>query len=365
MTAVVRIGAVARLELTRLFRTRATLSLLFMVPALQLLLFGYAIRPAGAPIRVALAAADGAGAQLLPRLRELPDVVVPDGPALPAGGAERAVRAGRALVGIEVPPQRGPLNPLAPIRPVRVVIDGTDPAAAALAERSVRSLYWQREAERAEAKGPGLAIETLYNPARRADWSFLPGLAGVVPMIAMVMLGALTLAREREQGTWEALLALPVSPGEALAGKLLPYAAIGTLQGAVVLALSAALFQLPIRGALWALALLLPLFAAAHLALGAVVAGRARTQLDALQGAVAFYLLSMLLSGFLYQFDTLPRWAQMVGALFPLTHFIRAARGATLTGASAATVLAEAVPIALFFVVAVVVAALAQPRRLS
>jgi ABC-2 type transport system permease protein len=184
-------------------------------------------------------------------------------------------------------------------------------------------------------------------------------------MIGMIMLGSLSLAREREGGTWEALLALPLRPVEALVGKLLPYAVIGTLQGILVLGIGIAAFDLPTRGNVVALIALLPLFTLAHLTLGYAIAARAATQLAALQGAVAFYLPAMLLSGFLYPFATLPRWAQVLGDVFPLTHFIRAARGALLRDDNAVVVLTHAWPIAAFLLVTGGAAWALQARRLD
>ena len=133
-----------------------------------------------------------------------------------------------------------------------------------------------------------------------------------------------------------------------LAGKIAPYVVIGTLQGIAVLALGILLFDLPATGSIAALVALMPLFAAAHLVLGHALAARATSQLSALQGAIAFYLPAMLLSGFLYPFATLPGWARAIGEIFPLTHFIRAARSATLRGGSTAEVLAHGLPIAAF-----------------
>ena len=193
----------------------------------------------------------------------------------------------------------------------------------------------------------------------------MPALAGVTVMISMIMLGSLRLAREREAGTWEALLAMPLSSTEILLGTLLPLAALGALQGGSVLAISVALFDLPVHGSMAALVLLLPLFAAAHLMLGYAISARAASQLAALQGAVAIYLPAMLLSGFLYPFETLPHWAQVIGNGFALTHFIAAAQDATLRGAGAADVLSHGIPILAFLAAAAAVAVLAQPRRLD
>jgi len=345
--------AVAKVELLRLIRSPASFTLLLLVPALQILLFGYAIRPTSAPVAVAIAG-PSAGQDDIVRLARGSnlDIAARD---LPAGGAATAVRSGRALVGIELPS--------GPFAPVRVIVDASDANLTSIAEAKLNAIYWQVLAERNDVAdiGPRLKIERLYNPGARADWSFLPALIGTTMMISMLMLGTLSMAREREIGTWETLAALPIRRSALLIGKSLPLALVGSLQGIVVLVLSAALFGLPIRGSLAALLALFPLFAAAHLVLGQALAARAKTQLAALQGSVAFYLPAMLLSGFLYPFAALPTWAQRLGEVFPLTHFILASREATLRGGDTATVLLHGIPIA-FFLAAALLAALAQYR---
>lgn len=359
--------AIARIELTRLLRSRIAFTMLLLVPAMQVLLFGHAIRPNAVALTVVVAASDPAIARdLVSELRRNPAIRLV-GPVERPGGAAAAVDAGRAQIGIEIPEQRSLANPFAPIRPIGVRVDASNAALTATAVPEIRAAYWRAVARRADVAdtGPGLSIERRFNAQGRPDWAFLPGLIGVTVMIGMIMLGTLSLAREREGGTWEALLILPVRPVEALIGKLLPYVVIGTFQGIAVLAIAVALFDLPARGSISALILLLPLFAAAHLLLGYAISARAATQLAALQGAVAFYLPALLLSGFLYPFETLPRWAQVIGQLFPLTHFIRAARAATLRGAAAPAVLIEGLPILAFLALAGLAALALQSRRLD
>ena len=366
MNALRRIGAVAKVEWLRLLRSRTTLTLLLLVPAMQVLLFGYAIRPTATTVSVAIAApsrdygksvADELGKELGLR------IVARD---LKPGQAEAMVRSGKVLIGLEIPESRGFGEVHFVQKPLRVVIDAANASLTAAAVPKIESAYWREIVRRAdvEGNGPGLKIERLYNPDSRADWTFLPSLVGVTVMISMIMLGSLSLAREREGGNWEALLVMPVSAIEVLLGKLLPYAALGTAQGFSVLAIGIALFDLPARGSLAALSLLLPLFVAAHLVLGYAISARAATQLAALQGAVAFYLPAMLLSGFLYPFETLPHWAQAIGNCIPLTHFISAAQNAMLRGGGAGAVLASGLPMLAFLAATTALALLAHARRL-
>ena len=347
----------------RLLRTRIALTLLLVVPLVQIVLFGTAIRP-DAAVAVAISAPTASDAETVTmELRKQRNIrIVALGKP---GTAEALVKRGGAVIGIEVPEARSFANPLAKGGPLRIVVDESNAALASAATARIEATYWRTLAERGDLAGPGLTTVRLYNPDSRADWSFLPGLIGVTVMIAMIMLGSLSLAREREGGTWEALLILPLGRSEVLLGKLLPYVAVGTVQGLAVMAVGVWLFDLPVRGNATALAALLPLFAAVHFVLGYAIAARARTQLAALQGTVAFYLPAMLLSGFLYPFATLPGWAQAIGNLFPLTHFIRAATGVLLRGEGWADVLMQALPIAVFMVTAAVIATLFQARSLD
>ncbi len=362
-----RIRAIARVETLRLARDRMTLSLIAVVPALQIALFGYAIDldPRGVPI--AIAGDSGARDEAVGRLVHATGYFAVVADRLPSGGAERMVAAGTALVGIELPPPDGEWAPgRAPTRP-RVVVDATDPAAVRPALAALERAYWQRRAAPLSLDDGAAAVEVdwLYNPERRTAWTIVPGLVGVIVMISMLMLGALSLVRERERGTWETLLATPVGALEALVGKLLPHLVIGAAQGTLVVALAHLLFDLPVTGGIGALLVALPLFAATHLILGFAISALAESQLQAMQGAVFFYLPSMLLSGFMFPFQGMPGWARAIGEALPLTHFVRAARGVLLKGDGAALVLAEMWPVAAFALLAATVALAAYRRRVD
>ena len=297
MTVLRAALAVARIEWLRLLRTRIAFTLLLFVPVLQVALFGTAIRPQGGVVTVAIA---GDSPALVARVAETVRMTAGvrlTGATYAPGGASAAVAEGRAQIAVELPAARALLSNFAPPPPIRVIVDATDPAFTAVATARLEAAFWRA---RAAADGPTMRIERLNNPDGRADWSFLPGLSGVIVMISTIMLGSLSLARERETGTWEVLQTLPVGTATIILGKLLPYLVVATIQGLTVLGTAIWLFDLPVRGNGVALALLLPLFAAAHLLLGFAIAARTRAQLAALQGAVAFYLPAMLLSGFLY-----------------------------------------------------------------
>src|SRR5262249_41832255 len=221
----------------------------------------------------------------------------------------------------------------------RIVVDATDPATVRPALAALEAAYWRHVAQTSPlVLAPSVDIEWLYNPEGRTAWAIVPGLAGVVVMISMLMLGALTLVRERERGSWEALLATPVDAVDALVGKLSPYLVIGTGQAIIVIAVARLLFGLPMSGDLATLLTAVPVYAAAHLILGFAFSALAESQLQAIQGAVFFYLPSMLLSGFMFPFQGMPVWARTIGEALPLTHFVRVTRGVLLKGEGAPAV---------------------------
>ncbi len=347
--------AIARVELLRLLRSRMTFTLLMLVPALQLVLFGYAIAPSSRLVTVAVAAPSlGEADNFVSQLSREPHVSIVAQSGHP-GTAEALALSGMALVGVELPVRRSADNPDVPVLPIRVTIDASDAPMAETAILRIEAIYWRQRAEAArDGERPALHIKKLHNPDLRDNWTFLPALSGVTMMIAMLLLGCLSIAREREGGTWETFLTLPIHPLAAVFGRLLPGTVIGTVQGISVILIGHWLFDLPLHGNVMALFfVMVPLFAAAHLALGQAISARAASQLAALQGAVALYLPAMLLSGFIYSLDAMPHWAQHLGALFPLTHFIRAARGVLLRGDGALAILASSWPVALALITAI------------
>jgi ABC-2 type transport system permease protein len=280
---VARILAVARIETLHLIHDRTTLSLILLVPAVQIVLFGYAVNldPRHIPIVIA-----GHHQSLEDQVERVIGgtgyfMILRDG--LRSGTAERMVSQGKALVGIELPAR----DDEPPWEGAKVIVDATDPAAVRPALAALENAYWRHAAQfYAIGPVPSVQVEWLYNPEGRTAWTIVPGLAGVIVMISTLMLGALTLVRERERGSWETLLATPVHAVDALVGKLSPYVIIGTLQAALVVWVARLLFDLPVRGDLWALVAALPLYSAAHLVLGFALSAIAENQLQAIQGAV-------------------------------------------------------------------------------
>jgi ABC-2 type transport system permease protein len=359
-----RMLAVAHVEVLHLVWDPTTVSLILLVPAIQIVLFGYAINLDPKQVPIAIAGDYDRKAEKVRATIERTGyfMIVADG--LRPGIAERMVVEGKVRVGIEIPAANSDSDILA--GQPRIVVDAVDPSAVRPALAALENAYWRQIAELyAIGPVPSPDVEWLYNPEGRTSWTIVPGLAGVVVMISMLMLGALTLVRERERGSWETLLATPVDAIDALVGKLAPYVVIGTVQAAVVFYLARLLFHLPLKGNILELLLALPLYGSAYLILGFAFSAVAESQLQAIQGAVFFYLPSMLLSGFMFPFEGMPKWARVIGEALPLTHFVRATRCVFFRGQSGSLVLSEMMPVAVFALIASTFALLAYRSRID
>jgi ABC-2 type transport system permease protein len=209
-----RMMAVARIETLRLVRDRVAISLIALVPAVQILLFGYAVNLDPKKVPIAIAGGDAFSVERAARIVGGTDYFMIVGEGLPSGAAERMVVNGRAQVGIELPSRPriyfeendiGADNVNEPgaehSSTPRVVVDATDPNAVRPALGALETAYW-RDAATAFSLGSGVSVRVdwLFNPDRRTSWTIVPGLVGVIVMISTLMLGALTLVRERERG---------------------------------------------------------------------------------------------------------------------------------------------------------------------
>lgn len=359
-----RIAALARVETLCLLHDRRSLALIVSVPAIQVALFGGAIEfnPTHVPVAIAGDATSGTARRLVDETHRFQ--VVAD--RLPPGQAEARLRSGGALVAIEVPPPPSEAEPDAPRRAARILADGANPQEAGPALAALEGHALRDRIASLDVTGQAPPDVTwLYNPDRSTSWTLMPALAGVIVMISTLLLGALTLVREREQGRWESLLASPATAPDLVAGKLLPYLAIAPVQASIVLAVAHWGFGVPLAGSVAALIAAVPLFALAHLLLGFAISAAAQTQVQAIQLAVFFYLPCMLLSGFMFPFAAMPGWAQAVGAALPLTHFVTAARDVLLKGAGAAEVAMAMLPVAGFALGAGILAVTLCARRLD
>lgn len=224
---------------------------------------------------------------------------------------------------------------------VLVEADATDPSAtsgavAALASLPAQALMHDLTGALAPSGQTKAAFEVVihrrYNPEAITAYNIVPGLLGIILSLTLVMMTALSVTREIERGTMESLLATPVEPLEVMAGKLAPYVLVGLVQTVIILVLAAVLFRVPMSGGWGGLLVGIGLFITGSLALGFLISTVARSQLQAMQMSVFYILPSILLSGFMFPFRGMPVWAQWIGEVIPVTHFLRVVRGALLKG---------------------------------
>jgi ABC-2 type transport system permease protein len=361
-----RLWAVVVKEFVQMRRDRLTFAMMIGIPLLQLVLFGFAINadPKHLPTGVVLADHGPQGRTLFQALRNssyYDFVRVIDTEA----EADQALARGEVLFVVTIP-ENFSRDLLRGDRPVLLVeADATDPAATSNAIGSLAPLLdaaLQNDLKgplRSLAGSPGpveLRVHARYNPEANTQYNIVPGLLGVVLTLTMILITGLAITRERERGTMENLLSMPTRPFEVLVGKIIPYIFVGYVQVGLILLAAHFLFHVPIAGSLGLLLAMIFLFIAANLAVGITFSTVAQNQLQAMQMTFFFFLPSLLLSGFAFPFRGMPTWAQYLGEVLPLTHFLRIVRGILLKGNALCDILPEVWPIAAFATVALAVA---------
>jgi ABC-2 type transport system permease protein len=364
--SLARLGAMVAKEFTQMRRDRLTFGMMLGIPLLQLVLFGFAINadPKHLPTAVLLSDHGPYGRTLLYAIQNSSYFdFVRQVETEEEGNAVLARGEVQFLVNI---PETFSRELVRGDRPaVLLEADATDPAATGNAIGALRALI--DSALSHDLKGPlaflaatdgpiDLRIHSRYNPEAITQYNIVPGLMGVVLTMTMVMITGLAITRERERGTMENLLSMPTQPLEVLTGKIVPYILVGYVQMGLILLAAHFLFRVPMLGSLPLLLLAAFLFIAANLAVGITFSTVAKNQLQAMQMTFFFFLPSILLSGFMFPFRGMPNWAQTLGEMLPLTHFLRVVRGILLKGNGFEDVLQELWPILAFAVVALLVA---------
>lgn len=353
-------------EFIQLQRDRLTFGMIVGIPVLQLLLFGFAINSDPRQLPTAVLSMDHS-----PYSRSIVAALQYSGyfaisaTARSTRDVDELLAHGRVQFAITIPEDfsRRLVRNEQPV--LLVEADATDPASTSNALATLGTLVdavVARDAAGVLQPRPAapprveVRVHRRYNPEGVTQYNIVPGLIGVILTMTMVLMTGLALTRERERGTYENLLATPALPIEVMTGKVVPYILIGLVQVSLVLAAARYVFDVPFQGSLALLYLVVLLFIAANLALGITFSSLARNQLQSMQMTFFFFLPSILLSGFMFPFRGMPGWAQAIGELLPLTHFLRIVRGILLKGNGWAEVMPETWPIALFLLVVSAVA---------
>lgn len=353
-----RLLAMIAKEFIQLRRDRLTFAMMLGIPLIQLVLFGYAINgdPKHLPTVIVAHEQTPFTRAIVQSLENSGyfQLVATD---LSDAEADRWLEEGDAQFAVVIPAgfakqlQRGERPQLL------VAADATDPSATANAIGALQQLsqqWLQHELTgtlsylNGKTQPYELVIQRRFNPEGLTQYNIVPGLMGVILTMTMIMMTALAVTREVERGTMENLLATPVRPLEVMLGKILPYVLIGFVQVGVILIAARLLFAVPFVGPASWLFLGILVFIAANLSVGITISSVARNQTQAMQMTFFFFLPSMLLSGFMFPFRGMPEWAQRIGELLPLTHFIRLIRGIMLKGNSVIEMWPHLWPLLLF-----------------
>lgn len=360
-----RFWAVVVKEFIQMRRDRLTFGMMVGIPLMQLILFGFAINmnPKHLPTAVLLADHSPFGRTLLWALRNSEYFTLVR-EARSEGEVTDLLTRGAVQFVVHIPEgfERRLLRGERPS--VLLQADATDPAATGYAVAALEALVgrvFDRDltGPLARLRGRAGPVEMRthrhYNPEIITQYNVVPGLLGVVLTMTLTIITALAITRERERGTMENLLSTPARPAEVMVGKIVPYILVGYVQVGLILVLARVVFQVPMLGSLGLLLAVILLFITANLAMGVTFSTIARNQLQAVQMAIFFFLPSILLSGFMFPFRGMPGWAQMLGEILPLTHFLRIARGILLKGNGLVEIAPELGALTLFVAVVLTV----------
>lgn len=352
-----RLRTLLRKEWVQVRRDPMTLRLIIALPIMQLFLFGFALNsnPKHLPTGLLLAEPSKYERTLITALQNTGyyDVRRLSSEA----EAERAIATGDLLFVINIPPNFDRMVDRGETPSVLVDTDATDPTAIGNATAALPAVInsLNRDLPPIRRAQPAVQpftfeIHARYNPEQLTVLNIVPGLMCMVLTMSTMFITTLSITRERERGTMENLMAMPVRPIEIMLAKIVPYIVIGYIQVALILLVSAFVFELPARGSLPLLMLALGVFIASNLALGLTFSTIATNQMQAQQLAQFTLLPSFMLSGFFFPFRGMPVWAQWIGEVFPVTHAMRIVRGMLLKGNGAIEIAPELWPMALFTV---------------
>ena len=370
-----RMLAIGIKELIQMRRDRMTFAMMLAIPVMQLILFGYAINTDPKKLPTAVIAEEQT-----PIVRTLLNALVNSGyydlqyTLTDPVDAESLLASGDISFVVTIPVgfSRKLIHGERP--QLLIEADASDPSASSNAIARVQTII--NQALRHDLKGPlqhlnaspdpvEVVIHARYNPEGRTQYNIVPGLLGVIITMTMVMITGMAMTREVERGTIENLLAMPAKPAEVMIGKITPYVGVGIFQTGIILLAARFLFEVPFAGSLSMLLACVGLFIVANLALGFTFSTIAKSQMQAMQMTFFFFLPSLLLSGFMFPFRGMPAWAQYIGEVLPLTHFLRIVRGVMLKNADFYSLRMELLAIVAFTVIVGVIAILRYKRTLD
>jgi ABC-2 type transport system permease protein len=381
MKSLIRIQAIVSKELIQLKRDKMTFAMIVMIPLIQLLMFGYAINTNIRHIPVGIVDySQTALSRVLKQTVSATKVVtfthayenVKAGETALSSGEVRAILvitkdvsqrlARHQTVGFATPAATDEETS----RPIaQWLVDGSDNIIAA-GIKSLRNMpLAELLSKPVNRTTPTFEVTLLYNPEQRTAVNIVPGLVGIILTMTMIMFTSAAIVRERERGNLELLITTPVRSMELMIGKIIPYMFIGGVQVSIILGLGHLLFNVPINGGLLQLAIATTFFITASLALGLLISTIARNQLQSMQMTLFVLLPSILLSGFMFPYEGMPKLARYIAEVLPATHFMRLIRGIVLREAEVISMTYDMYYLALFTVAGLIIAALRFKKNLD
>jgi len=368
-----RFAAIVIKEFIQMRRDRMTFAMMVGIPVIQLIIFGYAINTNPKFLPTAIVCADHSpfSRSIVSAMKtsEYFDIITE---------VDSEQKAADLLKRAEVQfvvtfPEDFSRELVKGQRPELLLqADAADPAAVSYAVASLGELV--NSALQKDFRGVlrkqtdslvDIRIHRCFNPEIRTQVNVVPGLLGIILTMTMVFITSLAVTREKERGTMETLLSTPVLPLEVMTGKIVPYIVVGYVQITLVLALAGSLFDISISGSIPLLYLIAFFFITANLAVGVTISTLAKNQLQAVQMSVFFFLPSILLSGFMFPFRGMPEWAQWVGNILPLTHFLIIVRGIVLRGAEFADFAGQFMAMVAFLITVIIIGLLRYRKTLD
>lgn len=337
-----RLLAMTKKEFVQMRRDPATLRLMLVVPVMQLMIFGFAIRTdvRHLPTVVFDQSRSQQSREFVQKLTATDNFVVKRA-ATSYTDALAAVDNGQARAAVIIPPDYARQLKRGHSAQVQVLVDASDPTASQAAigaaqlvgQRTNIALVAARTgADLARQLPVDVRVRPLYNPALRSAVFIVPGIIGMILSNILIIITAMSIVRERETGTLEQLIVTPLAKWEIMLGKIAPYVLVGYVQMTTVLLAGHLVFHVPVRGPLPALYAATFLFIVANLGLGLFISTLGRNQAQVTQTAFLFLLPNVLLSGFMFPREAMPPAARLVGNLLPLTYYLQLIRGIVLKG---------------------------------
>lgn len=367
-----RIIAVVKKEIIQMKRDRMTLALIFMMPLVQLLLFGYAIQTEVKHIPSVVF-----DQSLSAESRELMDAFSASQyfdiiySASNYQEVNQMIDSGKAQVGFIFPPDFSERLKRNESAAVQVVVDASDNMVANQAIAVVNSIGLLKSQEiltrnlNVSELPYDIRVRPWYNPDGITAYYMVPAILGIIVTMTMVIITSIAIVRERERGTMEQLMVTPIRPYELMIGKILPYIVLGYLQISVALLVGVIFFQVPIRGSLLELYVLTLFFITASLGLGILISNIAKNQMQAFQMSFFVMLPSILLSGFMFPREAMPKFIWYISNLIPLTYYLDIIRGIVLKGIGFQYLYGQVISLLIFSILFLTISVIKFKKKLA